>query len=162
TVEPGSRIWNIDKRVVKQLIYHLVFSIIKMSTAGSTIRLHISRKDDSANIALWVSNPWLGEDLPQAVIAWNQAHTQQSVESALNTIDPISVQRFASDGPSAETSEAFVALATAQKVDASRQELGLLLSRHLTEMHGGKASVQGAAASGCRYIITLPSIPLPS
>ena len=72
TVEPSSRIWNLDKRLVKQLIYHLVFSIIKMSTAGSTIRLHISRRDSNINIALWVSNPWLGEDLPQAVIAWSQ------------------------------------------------------------------------------------------
>lgn len=162
TVEPGSRIWTFDKRVVKQLLYHLVFSIIKMSTAGSTIRLHISRKDDNANIALWVSNPWLGEDLPQAVIAWDQANVSRASGSSSNTTaslhSPIEAARL-SEG-SLESGEAFEALATAQKVDASRQELGLLLSRHLTEMHGGAVSVQGSNASGYRYIITLPSLPL--
>ncbi len=161
TVEPGSRIWNIDKRVVKQLIYHLVFSIIKMSTAGSTIRLHVSRKGESVNIALWVSNPWLGEDLPQAVIAWSKSNTNYSngqlVEpSALAMTEERLAAKSLPSGPS----EAFEALATAQKVDASRQELGLLLSQYLIEMHGGKSSVQGSSASGYRYIISLPSLPL--
>lgn len=167
TVEPGSRIWNFDKRVVKQLIYHLVFSIIKMSTAGSTIRLHISRKDDSANIALWVSNPWLGEDLPQAVLAWDQAHGNQAHGEHSDTsshmpsspsLSAMEAERLS--GNSSTAGEAFEALATAQKVDASRQELGLLLSRHLTEMHGGDVNVQGSSASGYRYIITLPNLPL--
>lgn len=161
TVEPGSRIWNLDKRVVKQLIYHLVFSIIKMSTAGSTIRLHVSRKDDNANLALWVSNPWLGEDLPQAVIAWDRAHTAPSTQPYQQaSTSPVfaSTQPLVGESPSAEAGEVFEALATAKKVDASRQELGLLLSRHLTEMHGGDASIQGSDASGYRYIISLPSL----
>ncbi|MEL7333385.1 MAG: GAF domain-containing sensor histidine kinase [Cyanobacteria bacterium J06560_2] len=159
TVEPGSRIWNLDKRVVKQLIYHLVFSIIKMSTAGSTIRLHVSRKDDNINIALWVSNPWLGEDLPQAVIAWNQNNEKSA--PAPDKLSDMDAQRLTSTDIPVDSGEAYEAIATAQKVDASRQELGLLLSRHLTEIHGGKASVQGSGASGYRYIITLPSLPLP-
>ncbi|MEL7051845.1 MAG: GAF domain-containing sensor histidine kinase [Cyanobacteria bacterium J06634_6] len=167
TVEPGSRIWNLDQRVVKQLIYHLVFSVIRMSTAGSTIRLHVSRKDNSASIALWVSNPWLGEDLPQAIIAWNRnqtagAHSNQTLAPQSNddVANNESLQRFGPTDNAFEQGEAFEALATAQKVDASRQELGLLLSRHLIEVHGGEATVQGSAASGYRYIITLPSLPL--
>ncbi|MEL6350655.1 MAG: GAF domain-containing sensor histidine kinase [Cyanobacteria bacterium J06627_28] len=160
TVEPGSRIWNLDKRIVKQLIYHLVFSIIKMSTAGSTIRLHVSRKDNSANIALWVSNPWLGEDLPQAVIAWSQRHSNQNAAGRLSAsrFSATDAARPSESGFAAQSGEAFEALATAQKVDSSRQELGLLLSRHLTEVHGGETSVQGSNASGYRYIITLPSL----
>ncbi|MEO0515936.1 MAG: GAF domain-containing sensor histidine kinase [Cyanobacteria bacterium P01_A01_bin.116] len=160
TIEPGSRIWNFDKRIVKQLIYHLVFSIIKMSTAGSTIRLHVSKKDTSLNIALWVSNPWLGEDLPQAVIAWEK---NQFTEAGSASGRDSEQAKNSSGYDLEETSgEAFTAIATAQKVDASRQELGLLLSRHLTEMHGGKACVQGSAATGYRYIITLPSLVLTS
>lgn len=184
TVEPGSRIWNLDKRVVKQLIYHLVFSIIKMSTAGSTIRLHVSRKDTSISIALWVSNPWLGEDLPQAVIAWGKSNASTGLKAGLETSQnagsetSLLNQSFSStayplvEQPAAQSTapdssmqpaksvieEAFATLATAQKVDASRQQLGLLLSRHLTEIHGGKAQVQGSAANGYRYIIMLPSL----
>ncbi|MFK8182018.1 MAG: GAF domain-containing protein [Phormidesmis sp.] len=153
TVEPSSRIWNLDKSIVKQLIYHLVFSVIKMSTAGSTIRLHISRKEDSLSVALWVSNPWLGEDLPQAMINWdrdNMSLTSQVPTDSLST----SLEN--------EPDELLAALATAQKVDTSRQELGLLLSRHLTQVHGGEAAVQGSASTGYRYIITLPSLPLPT
>jgi len=152
TVEPSSRLWNLDKGVIKQLIYHLVFSITKMSTAGSTIRLHISRKDDSLNIALWVSNPWLGEDLPQAVISWDKTNTPLAATSSDHLSNP-------QDNPSEDI---LLALATAQKVDTSRQELGLLLSRYLAEIHGGEAAVQGSAAAGYRYVITLPSIEVPN
>lgn len=163
TVEPSSHIWNLDKRVVKQMIYHLVFSIIKMSTAGSTIRIHVSRKEDNLNLSLWVSNPWLGEDLPQAVINWDKNSFSPSVSaSEENDLSAVSSPAFEAtevEDASAQlaSGEVFAALATAQKVDASRQELGLLLSRHLTEMHGGESSVQGSAASGYRYIINLPA-----
>lgn len=163
TVEPGSRIWSLDKRIVRQLIYHLVFSIIKLSTAGSTIRLHVSRKDASISIALWVSNPWLGEDLPQAVIAWGQAHfatvpNDQSASNRVTETHPPTSDLFADSSCESPKKEVFEALATAQKVDASRQELGLLLSQHLTKIHGGNVSVQGSVATGYRYVITLPSL----
>lgn len=167
TVEPSSRIWTLDKRIVKQMIYHLVFSIIKMSTAGSTIRIHVSRKANSLNLSLWVSNPWLGEDLPQSVIKWGRSNSSLSTFS-----DQLVSNQSASEQPFSQavvlnsnlgsrqpdSTEVFAALATAQRVDASRQELGLLLSHHLTEMHKGEASVQGSAASGYRYIISLPSL----
>ena len=155
TVEPSSRIWMLDKRVVRQTIYHLVFSIIKMSTAGSTIRIHVSRKEGKLNLSLWVSNPWLGEDLPQAVINWEKnklpsiAVDKASSNTSLRSDDDLVLEQG--------NTAVFAALATAQKVDATRQELGLLLSRYLTEMHGGEASVQGSAANGYRYIISLPA-----
>ncbi|MEM6448842.1 MAG: GAF domain-containing sensor histidine kinase [Cyanobacteria bacterium P01_D01_bin.105] len=157
TVEPSSRIWVLDKSVVKQLIYHLVFSVIKMSTAGSTIRLHISRKDNSVSIALWVSNPWLGEDLPQAMISWDRDNT--SLTSHISSADSFAAHNAADSEDSSE--ELLAVLATAQKVDTSRQELGLLLSRHLTEVHGGEAGVQGSASTGYRYVITLPERSFP-
>ncbi len=163
TVEPSSRIWNLDKRLVKQLIYHLVFSIIKMSTAGSTIRLHISRRDSNINIALWVSNPWLGEDLPQAVIAWSQRQQagDRFVQNA-QSADPLEmrVEPLAQTALDAGGGEVFEVMNVAKRVDASRQELGLLLSQHLTEMHGGKAVVQGSGTAGYRYVISLPSLPV--
>lgn len=167
TVEPGSRLWNLDKRVVKQLIYHLAFSIIKMSPAGSTVRLHISRREEGISIALWVSNPWLGEDLPQAVIAWEKSGFSLALMNQLEN-DSAATRAVITEAAVAAGTETitrsskdvFQALATAQKVDISRQTLGLLLSRHLTEIHGGTAFVQGSAATGYRYIITLPSLQL--
>ncbi|NJM97302.1 MAG: GAF domain-containing sensor histidine kinase [Phormidesmis sp. RL_2_1] len=167
TVEPGSRLWNLDKHIVKQLIYHLVFSLMRMSTAGSTIRLHISRREDSISLALWVSNPWLGEDLPQAVIAWDKDNPSQGQGSNLLT-GPLETiiagtqlpSSVALDTPPPDAASLFESSSTAPKMDASRQELGLLLSRHFTNMHGGEAFVQGSAATGYRYVITLPSFKL--
>lgn len=164
TVEPGSRIWNLDKRIVRQMIHQLVFSIIKMSTAGSTVRLHVSRKDASINIAVWVSNPWLGEDLPQAVITWGQrnfaaeAAGQDPTDRMLASTHQSVANAPAIGGAGSPSEEVLEALATAQKVDTSRQELGLLLSQHLTKIHGGEASIQGSASTGYRYVIILPSV----
>ena len=167
TVEPGPRIWNLDKRIVKQLIYQLVFSIVKMSTSGSTVRLHVSRKGSNVSIIVWVSNPWLGEDLPQTVIAWGKRNLAANPSDNLSDPDPDgsvdwppakppqTVPELLADNGSAE--EGLKASATAQKVDTSRQELGLLLSQHLTKIHGGEASIQGTASTGYRYAITLPS-----
>lgn len=151
TVEPSSRIWHLDKHVVKQLIYHLVFSVTKMSTAGSTIRLHISKKEESISIALWVSNPWLGEDLPHALINWDRNSASLMTQTSTDKLNAI-------HKTDREPERLLTALATAQKVDTSRQELGLLISRHLTYVHGGEATVQGSASTGYRYIITLPSL----
>jgi signal transduction histidine kinase len=144
TVEPGSRIWVLDKRVVKQLIYHLIFSIAQMATAGSTLRVHISRKDERLHIAVWVSNPWLGEDLPQTVITWAQQHlTQQATHPDLWQPAPELANELADSDSNAKT--------------ISRQELGLLLSQHLTEIHEGDVSLQGSVETGYRYVISLPS-----
>ncbi|CAN5681297.1 hypothetical protein BH23CYA1_BH23CYA1_12730 [soil metagenome] len=161
TVEPGSRIWNLDKRIVKQLIYHLVSSLAEMSTAGSTVRMHVSRKEDSINIAFWVSNPWLGEDLPQAIMAWEQGNflTPLARPPAASKMTYVTADEgFADSALSNETADVCEAPATVKKADVSRQELGLLLSRHLTKMHGGETFVQGSAPTGYRYIISLPAL----
>ncbi|MEM8805079.1 MAG: GAF domain-containing sensor histidine kinase [Cyanobacteria bacterium P01_G01_bin.38] len=151
SIEPGSRIWVLDKRVVKQLIYQLVSSIIKMSTAGSTLRLHISRKDNRLNFAIWLSNPWLGEDLPQSVVAWGRRHLPTSSSSPKSPTLPVSTAIDDSD-----------ALLTRQEVDSSdntaRYELGLLLSLHLTQMHQGSIAIQGALDTGYRLVVSLPSL----
>lgn len=45
SLEPGrSQIWVLDKEKVRQLVYHLVSSMIQAATSGSIIRIHISHK----------------------------------------------------------------------------------------------------------------------
>jgi signal transduction histidine kinase len=65
SVEPGSRIWLLDKDKVRQILYYLVHSVIHTAEAGAEVRIHASRKTDKINIAVWVSHPWLGESLSQ-------------------------------------------------------------------------------------------------
>lgn len=43
-------------------------------------------------------------------------------------------------------------------VEAPRKNLGLLLSQHLVELHGGHITMQGSAETGFRYVIHLPRL----
>lgn len=151
TVEPGSRIWVLDKQVVKQLLYHLVFSIVQLSTTGSTVRVHISRKDERLNVAVWVSNPWLGEDLPQTVITLANKQLSEISNQELTGI----VERDSGFGTSEFLSDTEDVNDSKQGI--SRQELGLLLSRHLTKVHQGTINLQGSLETGYRYVVSLPS-----
>lgn len=127
SAEPGSRLWTLDKQVIKPLIYHLALSLIMLSGAGSTVRLHISRKADCLRLTCWVSNPWLGEHLPETVVAWIQ--------------------------------DSLVADSSSQpQTDITRPLLGLVLSRHLANIHQGEVILQGTAHSSYRYVISLPSL----
>ena len=66
SVEPGRRVWLLDKSKVHQMLYHLMFCVIQAAAAGSIVRLHVSRKDDDLNLTVWVFHPWLGDSLAQA------------------------------------------------------------------------------------------------
>ena len=65
SVEPGKRIWLLDKYKVRQLLYYLMFNLINSGYAGGVVRIHVSRKIEKLNIAVWVSHPWLGDGLAQ-------------------------------------------------------------------------------------------------
>jgi signal transduction histidine kinase len=163
TVEPGSRTYLLDKDKVRQILYHLVFSIIQSSSADSTVRIHVSRKRYKLNLAIWTSHPWLGEGIPQSVLAkqWlpgfpliepefdsfateTDADDSYNYEQALTRLQ----SHFAAD-------QIVNQIALAQP-DNSRQGLGLTLSRQLAELHGGQIALQGNPNQGYRYVITLP------
>ncbi len=156
TIEPGSRIWVLDKGKTKQLIYHLVYSIIQLSSEGGTVRVHISRKDDRLNLAVWFSHPWLGEGLPQAVLSLDQlleiSLSYQSLEAQAGLL------LHRPQDSNTEADSPLPALSEAAKADISREGLGLLLSRQLAEIHGGSLALQGSLEGGYRYIASLPQL----
>jgi signal transduction histidine kinase len=161
TVEPGQRIWLLDKDKVRQMIYHLVFGIIQTSNAGGTIRIHVSRKQADLTLTIWISHPWLGDGLPA-------------------DYSPRSLSRLALVGADSEVNEFPSGLAAAawnvddlpeeyltysepyktakepKQPDLSRQGLGLLLSSHLAELHGGNITIKGSGEEGYRYVVRLP------
>lgn len=66
SIEPGrNRILPLDKDKVRQILYHLIFSVIQLSATGSVVRIHVSYKEDSLNLTIWVSHPWLGEGITE-------------------------------------------------------------------------------------------------
>ncbi len=161
SVEPGKRIWLLDKEKVRQALYYLVISVLESSEAGGEIRIHVSRRSKTLNIAVWVSHPWLGDGLPQVALyhalAANPVTVQDNTSSlAHDSLDPRSGQRILTTS----SLESILDSETIPKSpDSNPQELlGLLLGCYLAESHGGSIIVQGAPESGYRYILTLPKI----
>ncbi|MBW4613932.1 MAG: GAF domain-containing sensor histidine kinase [Desmonostoc vinosum HA7617-LM4] len=172
SLEPGrNRIWPLDKDKVRQILYHLIFSVIQLSATGSIIRIHVSSKEDVLNITIWVSHPWLGDGIAEVdpyfrlnplslmemtdEIATYNIHTgsQQQLETLAVTVDKSKNLSDSLSSVFADSSE--IDLAKRQG-SASRESLGLLLSCQLAELHGGQISIQGSPESGYRYVLALP------
>jgi signal transduction histidine kinase len=172
TVEPGSRIWLMDKDKVRQMLYYLVFSILHAAEAGGEVRIHISRKSKKLKIAVWVSHPWLGEGIPPVyggavasslpVTATADA-TDEKINSLKHKVDasPSQVPPLNQLISGASILAAFTLTQELNKtpIDAnSRESLGLILSCHLAELHKGHIAVQGSLESGYRYVASLPQL----
>lgn len=187
SIEPGNRIWFLDKEKVRQMLYYLVFSMIYSAVAGSEIRVHISRKRDELSkrsgddnsgltdclqIAVWISHPWLGESLPQLYRDITELPVPLSLMvppatdglsspleyGELTPRDYLSSNQMLSDS---YDSTAFPLSGEPKEKSLpadSREHLGLLLSYHLAQQHGGKLSVQGLSESGYRYAIRIPKL----
>ncbi|MBE9168036.1 GAF domain-containing sensor histidine kinase [Pleurocapsales cyanobacterium LEGE 06147] len=165
SVEPGNRIWLLDKDKVRQALYYLIINVIEIAEAGGEVRVHVSRRNQALNIAVWLSHPWLGDGLHQVEFY------SQSVTKALALSRSTKAENkhlLMSDvllGNQVLTSSALMSAININnggninnKEKISRDVLGLLLSCHLVELHGGQVIVQGTPESGYRYILKLPRI----
>ena len=170
TVEPGRRVWLLDKNKVRQLLYHLVFRVIQSSNAGSTIRVHVSRKDKHLNLSLWTSHPWLGDGLPHAEVYANAQDTSRLLTKG--KFSELTMPAYASGNNNAMNSPRGLSSHESTEMQQSadskadeletreqiRQNLGLMLSQQLAEIHSGSISLQGTLESGYRYVIVLPQL----
>lgn len=155
TVEPDSRIWKLDKEVVRHLLHHLIYSVIKLSGEGGTIRIHGSERDGCLHVTLWVSHPWLGEGLPNQVLELGRLLSNPEEEES--TLSFLLSQMKGTEGITSSHNKE-----THQKISQnvqlkSREVLSLMLSRHLIECHGGTLTLQGNTDSNSRFLIVLPS-----
>jgi hypothetical protein len=152
SVEPGTRIWLLDKEKIRQMLYHLMFSVIQASNAGSAIRLHVSHKSSGLRFTVWASHPCLGDELAYP----------DSYASSFNSLE------YAGNGNGSRSSvSSLIPVTTLVDPEADlevpgaeelRKNLGLLLSRQLAELHGGQILIQGVAEPSYRYVITLPKL----
>ena len=162
TIEPGQRIWLLDKDKVRQLIYHLVFGIIQTSNAGGTIRIHVSRKQADLSLTIWISHPWLGDGLPTDYSPRSANRLALvGTDSDLNEVSSAPSTTWNVDDLPEEYltySESYKTAEESKPPDVSRQGLGLLLSTHLAELHGGNITIKGSSEEGYRYVVRLPHL----
>lgn len=176
SVEPGRRIWMLDKDKVRQMLYHLIFSVIQASSTSSNIRIHVSYRSGNLTISVWVSHPWLGEGLPysevnghgasllplpQSIASSTTVESSENRQSAENHRASRLVEKdiAISEASIVKTAESVPRLHSAQEealVANPHRNLGLLLSRQIAEMHNGQITIQSSPESGYRYVISLP------
>ena len=165
SIAPGDRIWLLDKDKVRKSLYYLVISILESADPGGEVRIHVSRKSKTLNIAVWVSHRWLGDGLPQ--VEFNLPPLTNYLDRALADSTDDETESEISDSVVGYQILTSSTLATAweklrqekEKSDTKtgREILGLILSCNLVEMHGGKITVQGDSKSGYRYVLKLPN-----
>lgn len=175
SVEPGrSRIFVLDKDKVRQLLYHLVFSVIQAASTGSVIHIHVSYKDNDLNLAVSVSHPWLGNGLSQVdpyfcqllmpvVSTYSEAMPHSSgiqvSDSTTTPVPPAQPSRLSVSSSDLLVSSASSSdLAQPNSFNRSHESLRLLLSCYLAELHGGHISIQGSPELGYRYVVSLPEM----
>lgn len=167
SVEPGNRIWLLDKDKVKQALYYLIISVLEMSEAGGEIRIHVSRRNRTTlNIAVWLSHPWLGDGLPQAELYSHCVTKALALEgtSSRNALNTSMGNNILVENQILTSSALIAVLDSGEKPPKtsndriSRDLLGLLLTCHLVEVHRGQVLVQGTPESGYRYILQFPKV----
>jgi signal transduction histidine kinase len=158
SVEPGNRIWLLDKEKVRQMLYHLIFSVIQSSNAGSVVRLHVSHKSSGLKLTVWATHPCWGDGLSYTEIYPARVSAPVLVGVDYDSYNDNKATSI-SNGNGKHTS---LLDETDETTDLStemlRKNLGLLLSRQLAEMHGGQVLIQGITEPRRRYLITLPRL----
>ena len=167
SIEPGNRIWFLDKEKVKQALYYLITSVVEMSESGGEVKVHVSRRNKALNIAVGIFHPWLGEGLAQAnlhsqavtkALSLNQAnsdnHHHNNFNAGMSDISLGNHQILTSSALMMVINEEDTVDKNTNKIP--RDILGLLFCCHLTELHEGQMVVQGSANSSYRYVLQFP------
>ena len=154
SIEPGNRIWELDKEKVRYALYYLMISMIESSTQGAQVRVHVSWRRKTVVIAVWVSHPWLGNG---SQVNFASGAVTRSGSSSVNLLNS-SMAHSSLDRVLQSSFTLNQEPGKPHAEDDSRELLGLILSCHLVELHGGKITVQGTPESGYRYTIQLPKI----
>jgi signal transduction histidine kinase len=166
SIDPGRRVWLLDKEKVKQAIYYLVIGIIEASEPGGEIRIHISHRTQTLNISFWMYHPWIGDGLPHVYLQPavmsdpdNISPSQPSIEFFKESLETEGRNGTNKDDLTVASLEEIIHQLTHSSESGEKRPhnlLGLLLGCYLADSHDGKVVLQGTADSGYRYVLMLP------
>jgi hypothetical protein len=141
SIEPGNRIWKLDKQKITLTIYYILTTIIEGSISGGEVQIHISHRDHKINFSFWVIHPWLGEE-----ISFENTELYTQIISRFNE-NKSNLQQL-----TLENYTYFKELIKSSKVDL----YGLLFSCYLAELQKGKIFLKGSTGSGYRFVLSIP------
>ena len=141
-----------NKEFLRQILYNLIYSIIQSAGSGSEIKLHLSKKEEKFNVAVWVSHPILGDYLPHSHLYSQKLSTIEENNNSSLTLHKLQLTF-------AQLKKIIFDQQLKQEGDfttnPSRDLLALLFSCQLAEKQGGSLWIHGSAQSGYRYILVL-------
>ncbi|WP_017293432.1 GAF domain-containing sensor histidine kinase [Geminocystis herdmanii] len=135
SIEPGQKVWKLDREKVKKTLYYLLITIIESSRTGSEIQVHISKKKEYLKINCRVTHPWLGEGISSEKISLYQ--------EVLNNYYNLSLDNKLNKKTSKQNTYEYDLIC-------------LLFSGYLAHLQAGDISLQGSSESGYRFIISIP------
>ncbi len=132
-----------DQRKLKQIIFHLLSNAIKFTQAGGSVNVQTSMmKDDGGEL----SNS--GVTQPSSL---NSQHNRNFIE--------ISVEDTGIGIKTEDVSKLFKAFTQLESPYTKKYKgtgTGLVLSRELVELHGGRICVKSEFGTGSRFSFTIP------
>jgi hypothetical protein len=142
SIEPGEKIWKLDREKLKQTLYYLLFCIIEGARSGGEISIHISQRlqynmerSQMLNINCWVRHPWLGEGISfEKINIYSQIIKEAQENHNL---------------PNAEIEAKF---ANNYEYDV----ISLLFACYLISIQKGNFDLKGSSESGYRFLLSLP------
>jgi hypothetical protein len=135
SIEPGQKVWKLDREKVKKTLYYLLITIIESSRTGGEIQVHISKKKEYLKINCRVTHAWLGDGIPSEKITFYQ--------EALNNYYSLSLDNNLTQNHKKQNPHEYDLIC-------------LLFSAYLTRLQQGDISLQGSSESGYRFIISIP------
>ncbi|MGI0483085.1 GAF domain-containing sensor histidine kinase [Geminocystis sp. CENA526] len=135
SIEPGEKIWQLDREKVKKTLYYLLITIIDGARIGGEIQIHISKKGGYLKINCRVIHSWLGEGISLEKI--------NVYQEALNNFAHLFLENDLSETINKRNSDDYDLIC-------------LLFSAYLAHLQNGNISLQGTQELGYRFIISIP------
>ena len=156
SIEPGNRIWSLDKDKVRQAVYYLVVSVLEMSEPGAEVKIHVSKRDCTLNIAVEAFHPWLGADFGEVKSRSGAVTKALGLNHSDNSDDfNLGIDNTFHSERQVLTASSLMTVINSEKTSSNkipRDLLGLLFCCHLTELHEGKVLVRGSRTN-YRYLL---------
>jgi signal transduction histidine kinase len=152
TLEPGLSVVRADRQKLARLLNHLVANALRFTPAGGAVTVRARRVPGIAECGLRNAEFPATETVPQSPI--------RSPQSAIGDFLEIAVTDTGIGLAPEDRERIFQAFEQVDGSDTRRYEgagLGLALTRHLVELHGGRVWAESAGpGQGSRFVVRIP------
>ncbi|MBD2103224.1 GAF domain-containing sensor histidine kinase [Leptolyngbya sp. FACHB-261] len=151
SIEPGCRLWVLDKLKVRQMLYHLLMHLLQSSAEGGVVQLQITSSADLLSLAVWSS-----DGLVPGSLGSPASYYSSPLPADFQFMDQVALRQL--DVPVDVPASGLDALAILEW----EKSLRLLLSYQLAELHQGSLGLQvmPASSTGFCYRLDLPQLTL--